>query len=72
MGELQVMVCLHEQCFSVSDATAASKDRNNPISCAVSDAAVASDTEKHCSCKQTLNICNIEKSGNGFGRDLNC
>jgi hypothetical protein len=49
-----IMVCLHEQCFSVSDASAASKDRNNPIFCVVSDAAVASDTEKHCSCKQTL------------------
>jgi hypothetical protein len=47
-------ICLHEQCFSVSDATAASKDRNNPIFCTVSDAAVASDTEKHCSCKQTF------------------
>jgi hypothetical protein len=35
----------------VSDATAASKDKNNPIFCAVSDAAVASDTEKHCPCK---------------------
>jgi hypothetical protein len=38
----------------VLDATAASKDRNNPIFCAVSDAAVASDTENHGSCKQTL------------------
>jgi hypothetical protein len=38
----------------VSDATAASKERNNPIFCAVSDAAVASDTENHGSCKQTL------------------
>jgi hypothetical protein len=46
-----LMVCLHEQCFSVPDATAASKDRNNPIFCAVSDAAVASDTENHCPCK---------------------
>jgi hypothetical protein len=42
---------LHGQWFSVSDATAASKDRNNPIFCAVLDAAVASDTEKHCPCK---------------------
>jgi hypothetical protein len=38
----------------VSDATAASKDRNNPIFCAVSDAAVVSDTENHGSCKQTF------------------
>jgi hypothetical protein len=45
---------LHGQWFSVSDATAASKDRNNPIFCAVSDAAVASNTENHGSCKQTI------------------
>jgi hypothetical protein len=38
----------------VSDATAAFKYRNNPIFCAVSDAAVASDTENHGSSKQTL------------------
>jgi hypothetical protein len=38
----------------VSDATAASKDRNNPIFCAVSDATAASDTENPCSCKQTI------------------
>jgi hypothetical protein len=30
-----------------------SKDRNNYF-CAVSDAAVASDTQNHCSCKQTF------------------
>jgi hypothetical protein len=30
------------------------KDRKNPIFCAVSDAAVASDTENHCLCKQTI------------------
>jgi hypothetical protein len=44
-------VCLHEQCFSVSDATAAS-DTAQKIGLFLSlDAAVASDTEKHCSCK---------------------
>jgi hypothetical protein len=30
------------------------KDRKNPIFCAVADTAVASDTENHGSCKQTL------------------
>jgi hypothetical protein len=30
------------------------KDRNNPIFCVVSDAAVASDTENHGLCKQTI------------------
>jgi hypothetical protein len=40
----------------VLDATAASKDRNNPIFCAVSDAAVASDTENHGLCKQTISF----------------
>jgi hypothetical protein len=30
------------------------KDRKNPIFCAVSDAAIASDTENHGSCKQTI------------------
>jgi hypothetical protein len=30
------------------------KDRKNPIFCAVLDAAVASDTENHCLCKQTI------------------
>jgi hypothetical protein len=39
----------------VSDATAASKDRNNPIFCAVLDAAVTSNTENHGSCKLTFN-----------------
>jgi hypothetical protein len=49
------MVCLHEQCLSVSDATAAS-DTAQKIGLFLSlDAAVASDTEKHCSCKQTNN-----------------
>jgi hypothetical protein len=49
------MVCLHEQCFSVSDATAAS-DTAQKIGLFLSlDAAVTSDTEKHCLCKQTLN-----------------
>jgi hypothetical protein len=38
----------------VSDATAATKDRNNPIFCAVSDATAASDTENPRSCKQTI------------------
>jgi hypothetical protein len=45
---------LHRQWFSVSDVTAASKDRNNPIFCAVSDAVVASNTENHGLCKQTI------------------
>jgi hypothetical protein len=45
---------LHGQWFSVSDATAASKDRNNPIFCAVSDATAASDTENPRLCKQTI------------------
>jgi hypothetical protein len=46
--------CLHEQCFSVSDATAAS-DTAQKIGLFLSlDAAVASDTEKHCLCKQTI------------------
>jgi hypothetical protein len=40
----------------VTDATAASKDRNNPIFCAVSDATAASDTENPRSCKQTINL----------------
>jgi hypothetical protein len=30
------------------------KDRKNPIFCAMSDAAVASDTENHGSCKRTI------------------
>jgi hypothetical protein len=47
---------LHGQWFSVLDSTAASKDRNNPPFCAVSDAAVASDTENHGSCKQTFTV----------------
>jgi hypothetical protein len=47
-------VCLHEQCFSVLDATAAS-DTAQKIGLFLSlDAAVASNTEKHCSCKQTI------------------
>jgi hypothetical protein len=32
------------------------KDRKNPNFCAVSDAAVTSDTENHGSCKQTINV----------------
>jgi hypothetical protein len=44
-------VCLHKPCFSVSDATAAS-DNAQKIGLFLSlDAAVASDTEKHCPCK---------------------
>jgi hypothetical protein len=57
---------LHGQCFSVSDATAASKDRNNPIFCALSDAAVASDTEKHGLCKQTLKNPTYSLAGGGI------
>jgi hypothetical protein len=38
----------------VSDATAASKDRNNPIFCAVLDATAASNTENPRSSKQTI------------------
>jgi hypothetical protein len=55
-GDSILMAYLHGQWFSVSDATAASKDRNNPIFCAVLDAAVASDTEKHRPCKQAFNL----------------
>jgi hypothetical protein len=51
---------LHGQWFSVSDATATSKDRNNPIFCAVSDVTAASDTENPRSCKQTISLPNIE------------
>jgi hypothetical protein len=51
-----IKVCLHEQCFSVLDATAAS-DTTQKIGLFLSlDAAVASDTEKHCLCKQTINF----------------
>jgi hypothetical protein len=32
------------------------KDKKNPIFCAVSDAAVASDTKNHCLCKQTTSF----------------
>jgi hypothetical protein len=47
-------VCLHEQCFSVSDATAASATAQKIGIFLSLDVAVASDTEKHCSCKQTI------------------
>jgi hypothetical protein len=40
----------------VSGATDASKDSNNPIFCAVSDATAASDTENPRSCKQTIKL----------------
>jgi hypothetical protein len=47
-------VCLHEQCFSVSDATAAS-DTAQKIGLFLSlDAAVTSNPEKHCLGKQTI------------------
>jgi hypothetical protein len=35
------------------------KDRKIPIFCALLDAAVASDTENHCLCKQTINSSNV-------------
>jgi hypothetical protein len=35
------------------------KDRKNTIFCVVPDAAVASDTENHGSCKQTIRICYV-------------
>jgi hypothetical protein len=53
---LRLKVCLHEQCFLVSDATAAS-DTAQKIGLFLSlDAAVASNTEKHYSSKQTFSI----------------
>jgi hypothetical protein len=49
--------CLHEHDFRVgcdSRIRHCIKDRINPIFCAAPDAAVASDTENHGSCKQTF------------------
>jgi hypothetical protein len=39
------------------------KDRKNPIFGAVSDAAVASNTENHCLCKQTIRNSIAAKTG---------
>jgi hypothetical protein len=50
------MVCSHEQCFSVSEVTAASDTAQKIGLFASLDAAVASNTEKHCLCKQTTYI----------------